>query len=519
MYACIVIGAGPSGLACTKELIEQGAQDVLCLEAGPDIGGVFRTGYDNLTLTSSAPFSIFSDYWCGDQHVDHFWSKEEALDYWRGYATHYGVLDKIRFNAKVASVSDDGADGWIITLDNGETLQTHRLALAIGNNSLPTFPEWARQMTAIDLVHSHGYRNAEPFEGKRVVVVGGGESGSDIALAVARVAETCWVSLRESTGWVVARKRDGRASDTDTHRGIWGLPREYGPAITKHFIKLQRERNDPVYDAVAMLNERVSARNGIWGTYGTKTLALPQAIAHHGAQVVGGVSEVFDGGRRIVTTDGHVLENVDAVICCTGFKNRVDFMPADLQSCDPRSLYKHMFHPQLGSRIGWIGWARPGFGSQFPLAEMQARLFALVATGQHNIPSAVEMERIAAADRARFLSQFEHSAQRIRSLVDYHHFIDDLAGLIGCTPPLREYFWRNPRMWLQIVYGPTQASQFRLRGPGAKPELAHQILKALPIGRLDSHVIRAGLVGRLRYLFKGVLPKFPVQSTTVISRA
>jgi dimethylaniline monooxygenase (N-oxide forming) len=501
MHDCIVIGAGPSGLACTKELLEQGARDVICLEAADDLGGVFRSGYDHLVLTSSAPFSMFSDFWCGEKNIDRFWTKDEAVDYWRRYASHYGVLPKIRFGARVEKVVGDDAGGWEIHLSTAEVLRTRRLALAIGNNSNPHFPECHKRMTGIQVSHSHGYRNASSFAGKRVVVVGGGESGSDIALEVAKVAAQCWISLRESTGWVVPRLRSHGAADTATHRGIWGLPRSYGSILSKELIRGELARKDPVLDVVALLNQRVAARNGIWGTYGTKTIALPQAIAHHGAKLVGGIAEVLDNGRTIRTSDGIVLGDVDCVIFCTGYENRVAFMPDELKSCDPRSLYKHMFHPKLGDSIGWIGWARPGFGSQFPLAEMQSRLFALVATGQHVLPGAVEMERISALDRARYLEQFEHNAQRVRSLVDYHNFMDDLAEVIGCSPPLREYFWRKPRLWMHMVYGPTQASQFRFRGPGAKPEMAEQILLSLPVARLSNHVVRAGLRGRFRQLF------------------
>ena len=66
MLDCIVIGAGPGGLACTKELLEQGLREVVCLEQASDVGGVFANTYDSLVLTSSATISMFSDFWIGD---------------------------------------------------------------------------------------------------------------------------------------------------------------------------------------------------------------------------------------------------------------------------------------------------------------------------------------------------------------------------------------------------------------------------------------------------------------------
>lgn len=79
MLDCIVIGAGPGGLVCTKELIEQGVSEIVCLEQASDVGGVFANGYDNLVLTSSATMSMFSDFWIGDEKQHAFWTKKEAI--------------------------------------------------------------------------------------------------------------------------------------------------------------------------------------------------------------------------------------------------------------------------------------------------------------------------------------------------------------------------------------------------------------------------------------------------------
>ncbi len=365
MIDCLVIGAGPAGIVCTKELLEQGIEEVLCLEQSDKLGGTFSKSYDNLVLTSSVTFSMFSDFWVGDGMCHHFWTKDEAVNYWTAYAKHFGCLDHIRLGAKVSSVVSLDKNGWEVTLDSGEQLLSRRLVLAIGNNRIPRFPEWKESLTNISVSHSKDYLIALPFEGKRVLVVGGGESGSDVALEISQVAEQCFISLRESTGWVVPRKRGGHAADVSTHRGIWDLPREFGAQLSPFVLKLERARQDPVFDALADLNDRVQARWGIWGIYGTKTLALPQAIAHHGCKVVEDIVDVEDGGRTLKTVDGKTLKNIDAIVFCTGYLNRTSFMPHELQSCDPRKMYKQMFHADVGDKLAWVGWARPAFGSQF----------------------------------------------------------------------------------------------------------------------------------------------------------
>ncbi|MGB3514625.1 MAG: NAD(P)/FAD-dependent oxidoreductase, partial [Microcoleaceae cyanobacterium] len=373
MLDCIVIGAGPGGLVTTKELLEQGVREIVCLEQAEDLGGVFANAYDSLRLTSSCTYSMFSDFWMGDGNQHKFWTKQEAVDYWKRYAKHFGVLDKIRFNSKVVAVTSLDDEGWQVQLASGETLLSKRVVLAIGNNSIRNYPQWKDLLTEVEFSHSQEYRNANCFAGKNVLVVGGGESASDIALEISRVAKNCWVSLRNSAGWILPRKRGERAADIATHRGLYGLPREYGYTLSKLISRLELNKNDPVHDTVVQLNQKIKSKNGVWGTYGTKTFALPKAIVYHGCKVVGEILRVEDGGRKLIAAEGEILDNIDVVVFCTGYKNYLSFLPDELRETDPRSLYKHMFHSKYQDKIVWIGWARPSFGSQFPIMEMQAR--------------------------------------------------------------------------------------------------------------------------------------------------
>ena len=484
MLDCIVIGAGPGGLVCTKELLEQGVSEVVCLEQARDVGGVFAKTYDNLVLTSSTMVSMFSDFWIGDGSQDSFWTKTQALDYWKRYAQHFGVLDRIRFNSKVVALTEQENEGWEVKLESGETLHSKRIALAVGNNAIPSYPKWKDSLTEVEYSHSKNYRNAKNFAGKNVLVVGGGESGSDVALEASRVAKNCWVSLRSTTGWVAPRKRAGKVlPDHLLNRILWNIPRDFGPTLTKieGFLS-KRVFKEPINLAAQKLNGKVQAKRRIFGTYGTKTFSLPRAIVNHGCKVVGEIVKVEDGGKTLHTADGHSLQDVDVVVFSTGYKNHVSFLPEELKETDPRSLYKHMFHQKYRDRIVWIGWARPNFGSQFPVMEMQSRLFALICTGERTLPTPAEMEKVTSLDRAAWLKQFEHNAHRIRSLVDYFIYMNDVASLIGCVPPLWKYLFLHPRIWRRIVFGTTQGIQFRLRGPGSKESFAQEMLMKVPVG-------------------------------------
>lgn len=504
MPKIIVIGAGPGGLVCTKEILERGITDVLCLEQSEKLGGVFSDTYDNLLLTSSAVFSMFSDYWVGDGNEHHFWTKKEALDYWTGYAEHFGVTNHIQFGTKVTDVLRLDNGGWELKLNSGSVMQCDHLVLAIGNNNICKYPDWAANLNKSTYSHAKDYKNALPFKGKRVLVVGGGESASDIAYEISSVADKCWVSLRESTGWVVPRKRGERAADISTHRGVWNLPREYGETLSKSVLDFERKSKDPVFQAVVELNSKVKAKKGIWGTYGTKTINLPKAMVQYDCKIVDEIVDVENGGSQLRTASRDVLQDVDFIIFCTGYSNQISFMPDELQACDPRSLYKHMFHPEIGNRLAWIGWARPNFGSQFPIMEMQSRLCSYIFSGDHSLPKGEDMKKTAKIDSEAYLQQFEGNTQDIRSLVDYFRYMDDLAGIIGCLPPLSNYLILRPHLWFHLVYGPTQSTQYRLRGPGNKVTLARKILKKIPVSKIN-HMVKAGIRGRMYFALNALL--------------
>ncbi len=503
MFECIIIGAGPCGIVATKELLEQGIENVLCLEQSDEMGGTFSTSYESLRLTTSTTFSMFSDFWIGNDQNDKFWSKKEAVNYWENYAQQFDVLPLIKFNCKVVKIEEEGDDFliddtiWKVRLASGEIIKSRRIVLAVGNNRLPKFPKWKDYLKKISYTHSISYKNAERYAGKDVLVIGGGESGSDIALEISRVASNCWISLRNSTGWVVPRKRGPVASDNSTHRGIWNLPVQHGVPLSKRLIRRELSKNDPVHDAVVELNKLVRTKYGIRGAYGTKSFALPQAIARHNCKLVKEVTHVLEGDK-LLTEDGGLLEDIDEIVFCTGYKNQLDFLPEKYQKIDPRDLYKHLIHPELTDRMVWMGLARPGFGSQFPIMEMQARLFALVVSNQHKLPSKIELEKTAALDKVQYLERFQENAQNIRSLVDYHHYMDDVAKIIGCHPPIIKYFFLKPALWFRIVFGPTQATQFRLRGPGSKKQIAQEIIKKLPTIKFNL-IIQQGLKGRFMF--------------------
>lgn len=501
-FKAIVVGAGPGGIVALKELVEAGVGPVVCLDRGDGVGGLFRGGYDGLYLTSSAAFSMFSDFPPPDGRHSAFWTKAEAQDYWNGYATKFGLYPLIRFGVDVAAAEPRAEGGWRLDCGN-RVLTCDHLVVATGNNVFPSVPDWAATADKVEVIHSSDYREPGPFRGRSVLIVGGGESASDITLEIAQVAARTWVSLRRGPGWVVPRLRGELAADISTHRGFWSLPHTCGTRVSSALIAADRRRSRtaPVLGEVAKLNAQVASPYGIRGVFGTKSLGLPTAIADHGTEVVGAVAEVQDGGRRIVMADGRSIDGVDAILLATGYRSRVPFLPEPLRQFDPRRMFKNVFHPELGASLAMVGYARPTFGSQFPVMEIQARLVARVIAGRQALPSVAAMAAVIRADDAVLAEQFGPTGDRVRGLVDYPRYMDEVAGLIGCRPRVWRLALTDPRLWLHVVYGPMQATQYRLHGPGAKLAEARRILMPMPVSPFN-HIVKAGLRETLRDLVR-----------------
>lgn len=499
---CVVIGAGPGGLVSTKEILEIGFSDVVCFEKAASIGGTIAKGYDGLHLTSSGAFSMFSDYWIGDDQSHEFWAKSKVIEYWTGYAKHFDVMPRIRFNTTVTSLRQSKNNLWSIDLSNGTSVLAKYVVVATGVNDNASYPNWASKISNVLSIHSREYVNAVPFKDKRVLIVGGGESSSDIALEIAEVAQRTWVSLRNGTGWVVPRIRNNKAADRSTHRGLWNLPRSFGASVSKRIIDFDRAQNDPVLAEVVKFNENLPNEKGIWGTYGTKTIGLPLAIVNYGCKVVSEIVSISDGGKNIETSSGEKIQGLDAIVFCTGYKNYVSFLPEEFRFFNPRELFLQIFPNSSEINLAFVGWARPAFGSQFPIMEIQARYIARIFAGKQSLPSRSERISIAQKDTRYYEAQFENSGRRIESLVDYFRYMGELSARIGCRPPLIRSLIFRPLLWLHLVYGPMQATQFRLVGPGAKSRLSREIIRKLPISSFN-HVVIAGIIGRVQSAFKG----------------
>jgi indole-3-pyruvate monooxygenase len=178
-YEChtIVIGAGPAGLA-VGACLRQADIPCVILEQNDKVGSAWHRHYDRLHLhtdkrNSELPFLSYpKDY-------PRYPSSAQLIQYLDSYAQKF-QLD-IRFRQEVISARYEKAQWEIQTQDS--FYHAKNLVIAAGCNHEPVFPNWPRQDSFKGtVIHSSQYKNGEPFRGRKVLVVGFGNSGGEIAI-------------------------------------------------------------------------------------------------------------------------------------------------------------------------------------------------------------------------------------------------------------------------------------------------------------------------------------------------
>ncbi len=428
-----VIGAGPSGLVAVKELLDEGHEPT-CLEQAGGLGGVFRFDEESgvvwasCRLTSSGLLTAFSDFPVSTERSGHM-TAAEYVDYLTAYCAEFGVGERIRFGTKVVSVTRDPDGGWCVrSVDTGGERAEHYDAVAIcsGLHQHPHRAHFEGEETFRgEILHGSEYRRPAQVAGKRVLVVGAGESGADIVAEVSAHATETVLSLRRGVA-VLPRKVQGYPNDYRTCRinnsaAHWifqtrnpkdDSKRRVYKTVFFPFVLLDKGVNlaaarvgrlrasrrarrfseEELVEArvtkemIRLIRELLAASGGtLQEQFGTKSADFLRAMANGLCRREGGIAR-FDGGR-VWFEDGNSFEP-DLVILCTGFDTKVPFLD---QAVAGAQRYLYTIVPAIGRSLGFIGFVRPGFGAIPPLAELQARWFALLLSGEVDLPTEAEM--------------------------------------------------------------------------------------------------------------------------------
>jgi hypothetical protein len=205
----LILGAGPTGLAVARALKEVGIPYEQ-VEAMDRVGGNWAHGvYETAHIISSRRTTEFPDFPM-PAHWPDFPSGAQMCAYMQEYAEHFGLLDSLRFDTRVTAVHQLDDQSWRVEFERGEPRVYKGVLVCNGHHWDRVFPAWTKGFTG-ELLHSKDYKRPEQLAGKRVLTIGGGNSGCDVACEAARVGATSRWSLRRGY-WFMPKTFFGRPS-------------------------------------------------------------------------------------------------------------------------------------------------------------------------------------------------------------------------------------------------------------------------------------------------------------------
>ena len=226
-----VIGAGPSGLTAIKNLREHGF-GVDCYERETGVGGAWNWRHDrspiysSTHLISSKPFTQFPDFPMPDDWPD-YPKHTQVLAYLDHYADHFELRPHIWFGTEVVKAEPADHDRWDVTTKSTGGYGSERihryagLVIANGHNWAPNRPDFEGLSDCkVETIHSSAFKDAAQLRGRKVLVIGGGNTGCDIAVEAAQQAARCWHSTRRGY-WYAPKFALGRPADQVNDLMLW----------------------------------------------------------------------------------------------------------------------------------------------------------------------------------------------------------------------------------------------------------------------------------------------------------
>ncbi|NWR46164.1 FMO1 monooxygenase, partial [Regulus satrapa] len=468
-----VVGAGVSGLTATKCCLDEGLEPT-CFEQSQDLGGLWRytehieagrpSLYPSVISNTSKEMSAFSDF-PFPEHFPVFLPNALLLDYLRRYAERFSLREHIKFGTTVVSIHkhpDFATTGqWNVVTEAGgkQTLDVFDAVMVCsGNFSEPSLPLQCFPGTRFQgqYFHSRQYKHPDVFQGKRVLVVGMGNSGVDIAVEASRVAAKVTIS---------------------TTRGAWLLSRVFEHGYPWDMILNTRlmsliKTNLPGPLSWWLINYKVNQwfNHENYGLQPEKRYLpvlnddLPSYILTGRITIKPGVKEFKD--NSVLFHNCSEEEPIDIVVFCTGYIVSFPFLEESIVRVENKhaSLYKYVFPTHLQKpTLAVLGLIKP-FGAIMPVAEMQARWVSRVFKGREtNVSLPVPQN---AAQTGQVLSlQFGLTFDEVLK-TEWLVYLDTLASFIGAKPSVLGLLCTDPRLALTIFFGPCSPYQYRLEGPG-----------------------------------------------------
>jgi hypothetical protein len=325
--------------------------------------------YESAHFISSRTQSAFDEFPMPATYAD-YPSRARILEYIRAFADHAGLRRRVEYGTEVTRVAPADT-GWDVRLASGETRRYRGVVCAVGHNWEPVQPVLPGRFDG-EMYHAQHYHTASSLAGKRVLVLGGGNSGCDIACDAAPVARETLISVR---------------------RGYHFLPKHIFGQPTDAFFRSGPHL--PAWLAQPLLTVLLRLLVGDLRRYGLprpdhKVLEshpivndqLLHYLAHGDVRVVPDVRELR--GDRAAFADGCECQ-VDVIILATGYRATIPCLDPSVLSLEAGAapLYLNVFPDHAGLYV--VGLFETD-GAAYPVVSKQAALVAAVIRAERDAP-------------------------------------------------------------------------------------------------------------------------------------
>jgi cation diffusion facilitator CzcD-associated flavoprotein CzcO len=414
-----VIGAGAAGLTAAKNLLQYGF-DVDVIDSCDDLGGNWNFGKPNSSIyrsvhtITSKPFTQYTDFPM-PSHYPTFIGHRHALEYLRNYAAHFGVDKHIEYSRTVENIdrTADPRTPWTITLDGGQMRRYAGVVIANGHLAKPRFPTYPGTFDGV-VLHSGEYKTPDVLRDNKVLVVGAGNSGCDIAVEASQNAS---VTLHS------------------TRRGYHYWPKYLfgAPSDAVYELALKTRAPLPVRRAAGHLLLRLNSA-GQPGKYGLQApdhrlyeehfiinSTLLYHLGHGDIQPKPDIAELL--GHQVRFTDGSIAD-IDVIVYATGF-DLTHFPFIDRRHLNWRgnrpALYLQAFHPVYDDMF-LIGYFQTSTGN-WPLMDYQAQVMSRYLRLKRDAPDEVAwFDRLKAEASTSLVDGGIDYYQSERHLLEVEHF-------------------------------------------------------------------------------------------------
>lgn len=310
----LIIGAGPAGLAVAGRMRKLGI-DFEVLEQSDKVGFAWHNHYDRLHLHTVKQYS----------HLPHaefpesyplYVKRAQLVEYMENYATTFNI--KPHFGESVISIKKEGKDAWAVKTEKGSQYITNNVILATGMNRLchePDFP--GQELYKGSITHSRKYKNPEPFLGKKVLVIGIGNTGAEVALDLSEHGIETHIAVRGPIS-LVPRDLNGQPVQVTGKRLAklpFGLGDWLGMQIRKiYFGNIRKYGLESLSTPPAVLLRTTGKTPLI-------DIGTIKAIKEGKIKVVGKIERFYESG---VTFQNGEAINFDAVILATGYRAKIE---------------------------------------------------------------------------------------------------------------------------------------------------------------------------------------------------